>query len=198
MTSLAKKFLALAAATGVVLALSACTNSGGDGENFTSGSSDNYITEQFHEIPEAERGEPIEFSGVSEYGEQIDSKDLLGQVVVVNFWYAGCGPCRIEAPVLEEVSQKYKEADVTFVGVNTLDLADTAISFADTYGVTYHSILDVENGDVELAFAAAGPMTATPTTIILDKQGRPAARIISAVTDASILSTMVRDIADES
>lgn len=199
MTSPVKKLVGLIAVAGLALGLSACSNPDEATQQFLEGTNSGYISQtyQYVEIPEAERGEPVVFAGESDHGSTIDSKDFDGQVVVVNFWYAACGPCRVEAPILEEVYKEYKDAGATFVGVNTSDLADTAQSFADSYGVTYPSILDVKSGDVELAFAAAAPMTATPTTVILDKQGRPAARIIGAVPDASILKTVVRELVAE-
>lgn len=200
MTSRMKKTIATLVAAGAILTLSACTQSDPATEQFLNNGNTGYISDTYQvvEIPAEERGEPVAFAGETEYGDAVSSEDLQGEVVVVNFWFAACGPCRVEAPILEEVYQEYKDAGATFLGVNTSDLADTAKSFADTYGVTYPSLMDVKTGEVELAFAAVAPMTATPTTVILDKQGRPAARIIGAVPDASILSTIVRELTEES
>ncbi|MGF3054770.1 TlpA family protein disulfide reductase [Microbacterium sp. YY-03] len=200
MTSRMKKTIATLVAAGAILTLSACTQSDPATEQFLNNGNAGYISDTYQvvEIPAEERGEPVAFAGETEYGDAVSSEDLQGEVVVVNFWFAACGPCRVEAPILEEVYQEYKDAGATFLGVNTSDLADTAKSFADTYGVTYPSLMDVKTGEVELAFAAVAPMTATPTTVILDKQGRPAARIIGAVPDASILSTIVRELTEES
>ena len=200
MTSRMKKTIATLVAAGAILTLSACTQSDPATEQFLNNGNTGYISDTYQvvEIPAGERGEPVAFAGETEYGDAVSSADLQGEVVVVNFWFAACGPCRVEAPILEEVYQEYKDAGATFLGVNTSDLADTAKSLADTYGVTYPSLMDVKTGEVELAFAAVAPMTATPTTVILDKQGRPAARIIGAVPDASILSTIVRELTEES
>ena len=200
MTSRMKKTIATLVAAGAILTLSACTQSDPATEQFLNNGNTGYISDTYQvvEIPAEERGEPVAFAGETEYGDAVSSEDLQGEVVVVNFWFAACGPCRVEAPILEEVYQEYKDAGATFLGVNTSDLADTAKSFADTYGVTYPSLMDVKTGEVELAFAAVAPMTATPTTVILDKLGRPAARIIGAVPDASILSTIVRELTEES
>ena len=99
-----------------------------------------------------------------------------GKVQVVNFWYAGCAPCRVEAPILQEVYEGVDGDDVSFVGVNVRDQAGTAAPFEETYGITYPSILDVESGAVQLAFAGPVPPAAVPTTIVLDKRaGSPRA-----------------------
>ncbi|HWK76427.1 MULTISPECIES: TlpA family protein disulfide reductase [unclassified Microbacterium] len=186
--------LGTALAATIAFSLTAC---GTDpvAEQYLSGDGKGYISADgaVEEIPVAERGEPVVFSGVTENGDDFDSADIAGDVTVVNFWYAGCAPCRVEAGDLEKVWQQYEADDVSFVGINIYDQADTAKSFAKTYGVTYPSIMDVDSGAAKLAFANATPIQATPTTLVLDKQGRVAARIIGPVDGASILSTLVKD-----
>ena len=86
---------------------------------------------------------------------------------------------------------------VAFVGVNVRDQAGTAASFEQTYGVTYPSILDVNEGTVQLAFAGDVPPAAVPTTIVLDRQGRVAARVLGQLTDASILESIIDDLLAE-
>ena len=188
--------IALAAAS--VIALSGCASDPlaeqyreGSGKGFISG--DGTVSE----FPAAERGEPIEFGGTTIDGETFDSAEVAGEVTVVNFWYAGCAPCRAEAPMLQEVFEEYEGEGATFVGVNVRDQAATAASFEEDYGITYPSILDVNDGDVQFAFAGDVPPAAVPTTIVLDKQGRVAARILGQLTDASILDTIVGDLVDE-
>ena len=136
---------------------------------------------------------PVVFEGVTETGETVSSDDYRGEVLVVNFWYAACGPCIVEAPLLEEVWQEYQDQGVSFLGVNTYDQPATALSFARDNNVTYPSVIDVNDGKVKLAFAQVTPIQATPTTLVVDKEGRVAARIIGQLQSASILSTLVRD-----
>ena len=169
-------------------------------ESFLSGENTGYVAADgaIVEIPEADRGEPVEFGGVTESGDELDSGDLAGQVTVVNFWYAGCAPCRVEAADLESVWKDFEGEGVSFVGVNTRDQADTATAFADEYGITYPSLIDVDTAQAKLAFAEATPIAATPTTLVLDKQGRVAARIIGPIDGTSILSTLVKDTLAES
>ena len=148
-------------------------------------------------VAPADRGEPVVYGGVTEEGERFDSADLLGEVVVVNFWYAACGPCRSEAPVLESVWQDYQDRGVSFLGVNTRDQPETALAFAKTYQVTYPSLIDIATGEAKLAFAAVVPAQATPTTVVIDREGRVAARLIGEIKEASILSSVVGDILAE-
>jgi thiol-disulfide isomerase/thioredoxin len=168
-------------------------------EQFREGSGKNYIAGDgtISEFAEPQRGEPIAFSGDTVEGGTFDSADTLGEVTVVNFWYAGCAPCRVEAPILEEVSQQFGDDGVSFVGVNVRDQAGTAASFEETYGVTYPSILDVESGTAQLAFAGPVPAAAVPTTIVLDQEGRVAARVLGQLTEASILESIIDGILAE-
>jgi peroxiredoxin len=187
---------ALGAALAAVFAigLSACAPDPVS-ESFLSGENTGYVAADgaIVEIPVAERGEPVEFAGVTENGDDFDSADIAGQVAVVNFWYAGCAPCRVEAADLESVWQEYEDQGVSFIGVNTRDQADTARAFSEEFKVTYPSLIDVDTAEAKLAFAQAVPIAATPTTLVLDKQGRVAARIIGPIDGTSILSTLVKD-----
>ena len=178
-----------------VVVLAGCTSSDSLAQQYRDGNEKGYIAGDFQvvEIPEPDRGEPVAFEGVTETGESVASDDYRGGVLVVNFWYAACGPCIVEAPLLEEVWQEYQDQGVSFLGVNTYDQPATALSFARDNNVTYPSVIDVNDGKVKLAFAQVTPIQATPTTLVLDRGGRVAARVIGQLASASILSTLVAD-----
>lgn len=149
------------------------------------------------EIPEAERTNPIEFEAVLDNGETATSADYAGDVLVVNFWYAACAPCRVEAPELAEVHESFRDDGVDFLGVNLYDGAEASQAFAKTYGIEYPSALTTVDGSIKLAFAGETPLNAVPVTLVLDRDGRVAARLIGQISDASILETLVRDTRDE-
>ncbi|MCW4456957.1 TlpA disulfide reductase family protein [Microbacterium sp. MPKO10] len=185
---------AAAAALATVLLVAGCSEDP-LAEQYKEGSGKGYIAGDgsVMEIAEDDRGDAVEFTGTTESGDEVSSDDFDGQVVVVNFWYASCAPCRAEAPILDDVYDEYAGDDVAFIGVNLRDQAGTAASFNTTYDVSYPSIIDVNTGSVKLAFADTVPPNSVPTTIVLDKQGRVSARILGALPDASILSTLVED-----
>ncbi len=183
---------------GVVL-LSGCANDP-LAEQWGSGKDTGYIAGDgsVTEVPLEQRGAPVEFSGVAETGETITQDAVRGEVAVLNFWYAGCAPCRAEAPDLQRLNEAFAEQGVVFLGVNTRDGAAQATQFATEFGVTYPSILD-SAGDrsVQRAFAASIPLNAVPTTLVLDRQGRVAARILGQLADESILRTLIADTLEE-
>lgn len=165
-------------------------------EQYRAGDNKGFIAatgQEVIEIPPAQRSAPLEFSGVSDTGKTLTSDDYRGRVLVVNFWYAGCGPCIVEAPELEESYQDVAELEADFLGVNTSDQAPTARSFAVDNGITYPSLISAGDAELKLAFAAATPLNATPVTLVVDRDGRVAARIIGALADSSILTTLVKD-----
>ncbi|WP_293171136.1 TlpA family protein disulfide reductase [Microcella sp.] len=188
--------LALAAA---VIVLAGCTSSDPLAQQYRDGTGQGYISGDgaYTVIAAADRGEPVEFAGLIENGDSVSSDDYLGDVLVVNFWYAGCPPCRLEAADLEELSQRFAADGVSFLGVNIYDQAPTALSFANEFGVTYPSILDVNDGSVRLAFAGQVAPNAVPTTLVLDQQGRVAARISGLLTEPSVLRSMITDVLAE-
>lgn len=174
-------------------ALTACTPDqladqyrDGDSKNYIGG--DGTVVEWTREG----RGEPVAFTGTTEDGSTVDATDYRGAVLVVNFWYAACAPCRAEAPDLQALNEKYTGNGAEFLGINVRDQADTAAAFAQTYGITYPSIIDTDGG-ASLAFAGEFAANAVPTTIVVDAEGRPAARILGRITSQSILNTLIAD-----
>ena len=114
-------------------------------------------------------------------------------VLVVNFWYAECPPCRVEAPELQTVYEKFQPQGVEFLGVNLYNGADGSLAFARTHGITYPSVIETGSATpMLLSFAGEVSPKAVPTTLVLDKQGRVAARI-NGLVDPSVLSTLISD-----
>jgi peroxiredoxin len=184
-----------AAGLALALALAGCTSN----DSLTGKVKDNYSSADgtITTIAANDRGKPITFTGTSDIGETISSKSYLGQVVVVNFWYAGCAPCRAEAPMLEKAYQSLQADNVAFVGINTIDQPDTSRAFAVTHDITYPSIVDADTGSVRLAFAGKMAPSATPTTMVLDTKGRIAARVLSELDSPAILEQLVDDVVAE-
>ena len=184
----------------MITGLAACSNDP-LAEQYRAGDNKGFIAAdgfRVVEIPEAERTEPIAFEGVLDTGATASSDDYLGEVLVVNFWYAACAPCRVEAPLLEEVNQSFEDDGVSFLGINLYDGAEASRAFADTYGVDYPSALTTVDGSIKLAFAEQTPLNAVPVTLVMDREGRVAARFIGQISETSSLETIVRETRDES
>ncbi|REE02248.1 TlpA family protein disulfide reductase [Citricoccus muralis] len=160
-----------------------------DGKNYIAG--DGSVLE----IGPDERGEPVQFSSILFSGEPISTDSLVGDPAVLNFWYAACAPCRVEAPDLQALHEELEPQGVRFVGVNVRDTVATAQAFERNFGITYPSVEDL-NGQVLLAMTDYVPPQAVPTTIVLDRQGRVSARILG-IAERSTLRTLITTVLGE-
>lgn len=175
------------AVSATLLVLAGCTAQDGvageNGGGFISGDGTVLV------VAPDDRTDVPDWGGETVDGATIDSAEIDG-VVVLNFWYAGCPPCRKEAPLLEEVYQEYQDR-ITFLGANVRDSAATARTFEEEFGVQYDSIIDTETRDVMTAFAGQVPPSAVPTTLVLDAQGRVAARVSGLLPSAQTLADLI-------
>jgi thiol-disulfide isomerase/thioredoxin len=117
-------------------------------------------------------------------GGKISLTQLRGRVVILNAWGSWCAPCRAEAPALESVFRDTYPKGVSFLGINVRDNNAAARAFQRTFGITYPSIPDTD-GQIIASFRQLPP-NAIPTTLILDRQGRVAARFIGGTTQAEL------------
>ena len=137
--------------------------------------------------PENERKEIHNFSGPALIGDKtINLDDYKGKVVVLNSWGQWCGPCRSESDDLQRVQEKLeKSGKGTVLGINVRETSrQKAQDFVKDNGITYPSIFDPP---FKTALALGGlPASVIPTTIVLDKQHRPAHVFLKEVTDKEL------------
>jgi len=123
----------------------------------------------------------------------LSSHDYPGKVVVVNVWGSWCAPCRSEAPELEAASKQTK-GTAQFLGITSKDYDPApAVAFTRAFSISYPSIFD-PTGTVLLNFASVLPPSAIPSTMIIDSQGRLAARILGPITTTTLVD-MITDVA---
>ena len=180
-------------AVAVSFALAGCTNYSLATDYNSNDATGNYVSPDgaTKTIAPADRGSSVKWSGTTDARTKVSSSDYAGKVVVLNFWYASCPPCRAEASSLEKLNTTYSAKGVVFLGVNVQDTAPTALSFEKAHGVTYPSILDANDGAVKLAFTGKISPTAVPTTLIIDAKGRVAARFSGLITSPSLVGTVI-------
>jgi thiol-disulfide isomerase/thioredoxin len=174
-----------------LLGLTACSGLQGTGDgDYVPGGDGNNVAE----VAVDDRESPLELSGTTVDGEELDLEDLRGEVVVVNVWWSGCAPCRSEMPMLVEAAD---ELDAEFVGINIRDIsASAARAFEDRYDVTYPSLYD-PGSETLLAFGAKRAPRSMPSTVVLDRDGRVAALVSGAIPSRTTLDALVEEVAAE-
>jgi len=191
----------LAVLTAATLALLAGCGASGDTSGPAGGPAD--VVDQGYQSgdgstktwPTADRGEPVALGGTDFAGAAIDIAGWRGDVVVLNTWYAACPPCRKEAPDLVSLATDYAADGVHLVGINAADAAGAAQAYERTFSVPYPSIADTD-GSAIAALQGAVPVQAVPTTVVVDREGRVAARILG-LADSSTLRALVDDVLAE-
>ncbi|MFM6963428.1 MAG: TlpA family protein disulfide reductase [Micrococcales bacterium] len=197
-TQFTKVVVATALAVASVASLTACSGNDSLAQQYKSGTNKNYIAGDgtVSEYAKGSRQTAGAWTGKTESGATLSAEQLSGVVVVMNFWYAGCAPCRAEAKDLVALNDKFKGQQVQFIGVNVRDSAATALAFDRTFKISWPSILDASSGSVMLAFTGVVSPQAVPTTIVIDKTGKVAGRILGRL-DKSTLWAIIQRVATE-
>jgi thiol-disulfide isomerase/thioredoxin/Tfp pilus assembly protein PilF len=95
--------------------------------------------------------------------------DFKGKVVLLTFWFPGCGPCRGEFPNFEHVMARFRGRDVAYVGVNTEpDQDDYVLPFL---AGTKYSFTPLR-GDDAITKPDAFNVRGCPTNFLIDQAGR--------------------------
>jgi thiol-disulfide isomerase/thioredoxin len=186
-----RKLIAALAISVFALSASGCANDS-LAEQFRSGDNKNYIAGDgtVTEFAIGSRPAAAEWSGVTESGDVISSEQLDGVITVMNFWYAGCAPCRIEMPELIELQDEFLPEGVQFVGVNVRDSAATSLAFARKINMNFPSVMDAKTGSVVLGFTGVVTPQAVPTTLVIDSEGNVSARVLGRI-DKGILRALI-------
>jgi thiol-disulfide isomerase/thioredoxin len=157
----------------VVLALAACTRGGGTPSDAGTG------------VRAVDEPLPT-LSGSSLDGQEVSSKDFLGQVLVVNAWASWCTPCQLEQPELVDVAKRYANRGVRFLGIDHMDQDAAAKAWVESYHVPYPSIAD-PNGQ----FAASLDYVGLPDTYVVDPTGTIRYVVGPGATSATQLSGLL-------
>ena len=185
------------ALTALTMGLSGCAQEDALAQQAKAGDNKNYVAGDgsVTEFAAADRKSPVQVSGTLFNGTTVAPADFQGKVTVLNFWFAACAPCRVEAPILEELHQEFKDQGVQIFGVNLRDEKATAEAFDKTFNLTYPSF-DDKDGGVLLSVSGLVPPGAVPTTLVLDKQGRVASRVLGEIQKGTLKALIAAAVAE--
>ena len=98
--------------------------------------------------------------------EKISLKNLKGKLVLIDFFYKSCYPCRLAIPALQSLSEKYKSKGLQVIGIDPYDKKEELIHFLSKQGVTYSVLLNGK--DAAKDYRVSG----YPTMYLIDKTGK--------------------------
>ena len=87
--------------------------------------------------------------------------------MIVNFWASWCGPCKDEAPFLQETYERHRKQGLVVLGVDVEDLRRDARHFMSRYGITYPNVRDGRKATI-----GKWGVTGYPETFFVDRRGR--------------------------
>ena len=127
-------------------------------------------------------------------GKKRQLSDLKGKVVIVNFWATWCGPCRQEMPAFTKVYAEYRDRGVEMVGAANEERSakDNVTAFVTSLGIQFPIWLEASADHMD----AFGVGPELPATVVVDSQGRLAARI-KGVTDEVQLRALIERLLPE-
>jgi cytochrome c biogenesis protein CcmG/thiol:disulfide interchange protein DsbE len=113
--------------------------------------------------------------------EKLNLADLKGHPVILDFWATWCGPCAIEAPVLDRLARRYESRGLVVLGVNASDPPEAMRQYASKKGLSYPMLVDESNR----VFESYG-VEKMPSLVIVDKEGNVMSYLVGVVDEASL------------
>lgn len=127
---------------------------------------------------------------ISIQGEKISTQALRGKVVMVNFWATSCVTCVKEMPAMIETYNKFKGQGLEFIAVAMqYDPPNYVLNFTETRQLPFKVALD-NTGELAKNW---GDVKLTPTTYLVDKQGRIVKRFVGE-PDFAALHNLIEDL----
>lgn len=161
----------------------------GDRKGFVSGDG------TIEQVPLPQRAAPVQLEGTTLEGAAWSNQNLRDTVLVLNVWGSWCPPCITEAPDLQRAWEQVqnRKLKATFLGLDKMETPATGLAFQNLYKITYPSL--AYDGGVSI-LSLQGKAVATPTTLVLDRSGRIAARVSGPVTTTTLLGLIDDVLAD--
>ncbi len=124
-------------------------------------------------------------------GQALHMSQLRGHAVLLDFWATWCQPCKVEAPIVDQIAKRWRDRGVVVVGVNT-DTPDQGNprEYALSHGLSYPIVQDV-SGEASRLYDVSN----IPTLVVLSPAGKVVA-IRTGITDDGELERLLRQALD--
>jgi thiol-disulfide isomerase/thioredoxin len=184
------------AAAAVTLGVAAC-DGGATAQDTAVGNGSSFVNSSYSTTVFRLGARPTapDVSGTTLTGARFRLSADRGSVVVMNFWGSWCTPCREEAPALGVLARRFAGTGVRFMGVDIRDDPASAEAFMRTFRIEYPSLND-PNDMVALDFSGTVPPAGIPTTLVIDRSGQIAARVVGPASYSGLMA-LIRQVAAE-
>jgi len=139
------------------------------------------------EVPSPLIGKPapvFEKAKLAQPNEMFSSKEMAGQVWILNVWASWCTPCRVEHPLMNELASK---KIVPIIGMNYKDTPEAGRKWLAELGDPYDIVFIDYDGKLGIDFGVYG----VPETFVIDKQGIIRYKHIGPVTAEAMAKKIV-------
>lgn len=194
--------IAAVAGTGLAMTLTACSDDTAGHDAVAIGGTFEFVSpggQTVIEYAPEDRAPVADVYGKSlmEDDAEIHLSDFEGEIVVLNAWGQWCAPCRSESDDLQIVHEKMQDAGLgTILGINVRDHVISAPrDFVEDNGLTYPSIYDPPF--VNAAALGGIPASVIPTTIILDREHRPAMVFLKEIDESELWEAVEKVAAED-
>ncbi len=132
---------------------------------------------------------PVVLNGARE-GATLSLSEFQGSAVILDFWASWCGPCQLEAPVVNKLAQRFRDRGLVVVGVDTSEPNGDAPgrSWAQSHGLSYPIVFDTNNEAAERY-----GVTSMPTLVVISRTGKVTA-VREGLTDSAELESLVEGV----
>ena len=120
-------------------------------------------------LPTPVEGKPYPFALTDVHGNRVDGKQLLGKVVILDFWATWCGPCVAELPKIQKLYERYHDEGLQIVGISLDDNPQVVTKFLAEHRVPWP--VAVPSKREQEALTAVTGVSAIPEYFVLDREG---------------------------
>jgi thiol-disulfide isomerase/thioredoxin len=114
-------------------------------------------------------------------GAKMTTKDLEGRPILLDFWASWCGPCAMEAPVVDRVARRFEQRGLVVLGVNVADPPEVIRAYAVQKGLHYPMTIDADG-----AASHGYGVEKLPSLVVIDRKGNVLAFLTGLVDEASL------------
>ena len=123
-------------------------------------------------------GKPLTLTGLQ----------LQGKVLIINYWATWCAPCREEIPLFVRIQEEFADKNIQFVGIS-IDQADKIREFAQEFKINYPlAVAGIEA--IETSRRIGNKAGVLPYTVIIDRSGKVAERMLGAISETRLRQTL--------